>query len=482
MTTAIKPVILCGGSGTRLWPISRSDYPKQFVDFPKAGLSGNSLFRYAICRLKSSHSEVKVLPPSIIASSSYRFFVRDQIKDVDVATTVFLEPVARNTAASLTMAALSNRDDDPILVVLPSDQALDDKQLNVAVEKAIPSCEDGHIVLLGIRPNYPETGYGYIKAEGTPSVDRPTAVERFVEKPNLEKARAYMGEGTYLWNSGIFILKASCWLNALRLCRPDIAQAAQDAWDGTLRQISDTEMTVDRDAFLRIPAESVDYAVLEHAKSHGIDLDVIAFDGYWTDLGSWKSVFDAIPKDPDGNFATGQVLLQETSGSLAVSTSRPVVLNGVQNVAVIETSDAVLVSDLRHSQSVKEIVSALKEKGLSQAVEHRKGRRPWGWYDSIDQGEGFKVKRIVVYPGASLSLQRHRRRAEHWVVVKGEALVQVGEVVHTVKENQSIYIPKTEVHRLTNQTGAEIQLIEVQIGDYLGEDDIERLEDNYGRH
>ncbi len=477
----VKPVILCGGTGTRLWPLSRSDYPKQFVDFPKAGVLGNSLFRYALRRLKSRSPNIRVLPPTVIASSSYRFFVQEQIREADAVTTVFLEPVARNTAASLTMAALIERDKDPILVVLPSDQALDDAKLNLAVAKAIPACEAGHIVLLGIRPNYPETGYGYIKAEGTPAVNDPSPVDRFVEKPDEETAKFYVKEGTYLWNSGIFILKASSWLNALRLCRPDIARAAQDAWDGTLSHISDTEMTVDRDAFLRIPSESVDYAVLEHAKSQGLGLDVIAFDGYWTDLGSWKSVFNAIPKDPQGNFATGQVLLQDTCESLAISLSRPVALNGVQNVAVIETSDAVLVCDLIHSQSVKEIVVALKEKGLYQAVEHRKGRRPWGWCDSIDQGDGFKVKRIVVYPGASLSLQRHRRRAEHWVVVKGEAIVQVGESVRVVKTNESIYIPKTEVHRLTNTTDSEIQLIEVQIGDYLGEDDIERLEDLYGR-
>lgn len=481
MTRSIKPVILCGGSGTRLWPISRSDYPKQFVDFPKAGMLGNSLFRYAIRRLKSTRPDVIVMPPSIVASANYRFLVRDQIKDADSAATVFLEPVARNTAASLTMAALDNKDDDPILVVLPSDQELDDKKLSLAVEKAIPTCEAGHIVLLGIRPNYPETGYGYIKAERTPSVEKPTPVDRFVEKPDVETAKTYVQEGAYLWNSGIFILKASCWLNALRLCRPDIAQAAQDAWDGALRRISDTETTVDRDAFLRIPSESVDYAVLEHAKSHGIGLAVIAFDGYWTDLGSWKSVFDATPKDPQGNFATGQVLLQDTSDSLAVSMSRPVVLNGVQNLAVIETIDAVLVSDLRHTQSIRGIVAALKEKGLSQAVEHRKVRRPWGWYETIEEGSGFKVKRIEVNPGCRLSLQRHRHRAEHWVVTSGEAVVQVDDSVQNIGKNESVYIAQYSIHRLINAKEVPCTLIEVQIGSYLGEDDIERLKDDYGR-
>lgn len=475
----LKPVILCGGSGTRLWPISRSDYPKQFVNFPKGGEMVNSLFRYAVRRIHSQIKGVKVLPPAIIASSNYRFFVKEQLQDGTKDADIFLEPIGRNTAPSLTMAALM-QEGDPILVVLPSDQAIDDVKLNEAIARAVEACEAGVIVLLGIKPTYPETGYGYIKTVDAPSEESPVAVDRFVEKPDLETAKTYLEAGTYLWNSGIFILKASTWLKALNACRPDIATAAGEAWSKRT-SLSDNEITVAREDFLQIPSESVDFAVLEHCAEKSIPLKVIAFSGKWTDLGSWKSVFDAIPKDDEGNFTVGNVVKTNTKNSLVVSTSRPVVTNGIENMAVIETSDAVLVTELSKCQQVKELVSQLKQQGFRQAGEHRKGRRPWGWYDAIDEGNGFKVKRIVVNPGCSLSLQRHQHRAEHWTVASGEALVQVGETLKVVHENESVFIPQKEIHRLTNKTDASLTLIEVQIGQYLGEDDVERIEDKYGR-
>ena len=478
--TVIKPIILCGGSGTRLWPVSRADYPKQFVNFPKAQGLNNSLFRYAVNRIRSVDDSVRVLPSAIIASSNFRFFVSQQLKDTGHQAEVFLEPVGRNTAASLTIASLWQEEEDPILVVLSSDHVIDDVKFNETLLRAIEDCKKGDIVLLGIKPQYPETGYGYIKTKGVPSEDKPVEVDCFVEKPTAEKAQEYLEEGSYLWNSGIFIMKASVWLKALHSCRPDIEEATRTAWNDRLK-LSENEFTSTSEAFMKIPSESIDYAVLEHCTKYGISLKVISFSGTWTDLGSWKSIFDAIPRNREGNFTLGTVVSNETHNSMVISTSRPVVTNGVKNVAVIETSDAVLVTDLNECQKVKDVVKILENKGVKQAKEHRIGRRPWGYYDALDEGDSFKVKRIVVNPGSSLSLQRHQHRAEHWTVVSGEALIRIGDKEQEVKANGSVYIPQKELHRLTNVGKVPLILIEVQVGSYLGEDDIERLEDNYGR-
>ena len=479
--TKIRPVILCGGSGTRLWPMSREDYPKQFVEFPKDNGEGATLFSYALRRFEGFSDSDSLLPCSIIASESYRFYVADQLKATNtIGASVFLEPASRNTAASLTVAALKDEAEDPILVVIPSDQVLENTEFQKAVLAAREACENGEIVLLGIRPTYPETGYGYIETEINSAENAPVGVARFVEKPNSEKAEEYVKSGTYLWNSGIFILKASTWLKALELCRPDIALAARKAWKDR-REFSQKETTVNRESFIQIPSESVDYAVLEHCKAKGIGLKVLAFMGRWTDLGSWQSVWQTTPKDENGNFSIGQVVQKNVKNSLLISTARPLVCNKISNVAVIETPDAIMVSALDASQNVKALVADLEANAMSIAKEHRKGRRPWGYYDAIDEDDGFKVKRIVVKPGCSLSLQRHQHRAEHWVVVKGEAVVQIGNQEQIVKENQSVYIEKKEIHRLFNRTKTPLCLIEVQIGTYLGEDDIERLEDIYGR-
>lgn len=478
--TLVKPVILCGGSGTRLWPISRADYPKQFVDFPKVGKpTNNSLFRYALNRIHDQGNGVTVLPPAIIAAANFSYFVEQQVEESGITADVFLEPVGRNTAASLTIAALMTEKEDPVLVVLPSDHAIDDVKLNQAIQKAVPVAVGGNIVLLGIKPKYPETGYGYIRTKLSPSETATVLVDAFVEKPTEEKATEYLAAGNYLWNSGIFILKASTWLKALSLCRPDIEEATRLAWKEREEQCG--KVTASREDFLRIPSESVDYAVLEHCAEQGIGLQVISFSGKWTDLGSWKSVFDSIPKDAEGNFTIGSVFTNDTRGSMVVSTTRPVVTNGVKNVAVIETADAVLVTDLASCQKVKDLVKTLEKKGIAQATAHNRGYRPWGYYDAILEEPGYKVKKIVVSPGGQLSLQRHQRRSEHWTAVNGTVLVRVGDVEKELKLNESVYIPAGEIHRLCNPGEKPVTLIEVQVGDYLGEDDIERLEDAYGR-
>ena len=470
--SSIQPVILCGGSGTRLWPLSRSGFPKQFLC-----LTGNdSLFQQAAKRLSVLGEQGDVVSePIIICHEDHRFLAQEQLREAGIGLgAALLEPVGRNTAPALTMAALHAIELglDPILVVTPADQTVTDTgAFTLAMHQAIKRAEAGGIVILGIQPDRPETGYGYIKAISSEPQGAAAQVERFVEKPNSETAQHYLAEGGYYWNAGMFVLKASVWINALKEFRPDIANATQAAWQN---KTSDAKFVrPGKEEFAAVPSESIDYAVMEHCPGSPFAINMVALDAGWSDLGAWDAVWGVLPKDAQGNAHVGDVLLTDSHNSLVQATSRLVTLVGVR--------DLVMVADKTRSQDVKHIVAALQKSGREEHTLHRKVHRPWGWYDSIDEAERFKVKRIMVKPGASLSLQKHHHRAEHWIVVKGTAEITNGDKVMLLTENQSTYIPLGEVHRLANPGSIPLEIIEVQSGSYLGEDDIVRYEDTYGR-
>lgn len=473
-----KPVILCGGSGTRLWPLSRAGFPKQFLC-----LTGNeSLFQDATKRLMAlSCEDVDICAPLIVTNEEHRFLALEQLREICVEPgAALLEPVAKNTAPALTLAALAavENGDDPVLVVTPADQTVADaRAFNSAMHDAIRQAAEGAIVILGVTPDRPEIGYGYIQAVVAPT---PTlVVERFVEKPDEATARQYLAEGGYYWNAGMFVLKASVWLQAIESFRPDIAAATRAAW---AQRSSDAAFVRPGAAeFAAIPSDSVDYAVMERCPGSRFPIRMVSLDAGWSDLGAWDAVWSVLPKDAQGNAHLGDVLATDSSNTLVHATSRLVALVGVQNLVVVETPDAVLVADRSRSQDVKHIVSQLQATKREEHTLHRKVHRPWGWYDSIDEGGRFKVKRIQVKPGASLSLQKHHHRAEHWVVVSGTAEITNGSKVLLLTENQSTYIPLGEVHRLANPGTIPLEIIEVQSGSYLGEDDIVRFEDTYGR-
>ena len=483
MTSPIVPVILCGGSGTRLWPLSRAGFPKQFLC-----LTGDeSLFQQAVRRFAGlDAADIEVSLPVIVSNEEHRFLASEQLREIGIEPgALLLEPVGRNTAPALTLAALAalEQSNDPILVVTPADQTVADQPaFTAAMQTAIRAAESGAIVVLGISPDRPETGYGYIKAapENTAVSPAPTfVVERFVEKPDADTAQRYLDEGGYYWNAGMFVLKASVWMAALERFRPDIAEATRAAWE----QRSTDKMFIrpGKIEFAAIPAESVDYAVIEHCPGSEFPIKMVPLAAGWSDLGAWDAVWQVLKKDAAGNAHIGDVLSTDSRNTLVHATSRLVSLVGVENLVVIETADAVLVADRNRSQDVKAIVNQLNSSGREEHTLHRKVHRPWGWYDGIDDGERFKVKRIQVKSKASLSLQKHHHRAEHWVVVKGTAEIVCGDKIILLTENQSTYIPLGEVHRLTNPGTIPLEIIEVQSGSYLGEDDIVRFEDNYGR-
>jgi len=488
----VIPVILCGGSGTRLWPLSRSGFPKQFLVL-SGDDSSQSLFQQAVGRINSvGNSQITLGNTLVVTNEDHRFLVLDQLREMkSVQATLLLEPIGRNTAPALSLATFCAQQlagqEDPILVITPADQTIQNSEV---FTKALQDCiamvntNQDSVAILGITPTVPETGYGYIERSGQKDQNHAYVVNRFVEKPDLKKAQEYLVNGGYLWNSGMFVLRASTWLSALQEFRADIYQASQKAWQSKSEDQADGVMFIrpGKEEFKAIPSESIDYAVIEKCPGSRFLIKMVELDAGWNDLGAWDAVWQVGKQDQDGNVVSGDVLLSNSKNSLVHATSRLVSAVGIENLVIVETADAVLVADRRNSQEVKQIVAQLEAQQREEKNLHRKVARPWGWYDSVDEGERFKVKRIQVKPGASLSLQMHHHRAEHWIVVKGTAEITNGDQVITLKENQSTYIPQGQTHRLANRGTEPLEIIEVQSGSYLGEDDIVRFEDTYGRN
>ncbi|MET3652796.1 mannose-1-phosphate guanylyltransferase/mannose-6-phosphate isomerase [Dyella japonica] len=466
------PLILSGGSGTRLWPISRKNLPKQFLPLSGEG----TLFQQTVARTERLPD---VGAPIVVASDDHRFLVADQLLEslVDGAT-IILEPVARNTAPAIALGALHAvaNDPDAILLVLPADHLIGDTESFVsAVEQALSSAKDGWLVTFGIRPSRPETGFGYIRRAEAIN-DSAFRVERFVEKPNQETAQSYVADGGYDWNSGMFMFKAARYLEELALHAPAMLASVKEVFATAKGDLDFVRL--DAEAFGKVPDDSIDYAVMEKTKRAA----VVPVSCEWSDIGSWSALWLAGSKDVNGNLSEGDTIAINTHNALVRSHDRHLVATvGLDDVIVVTTPDATLVAHRDAAQDVKRVVDELKARGRSEHSLHRAVRRPWGSYDSIEAGDRFQVKRIVVKPGAALSLQKHHHRAEHWIVVSGTAEVTCDDRVFLLSENQSTYIPLGSVHRLRNPGKVALELIEVQSGSYLGEDDIVRLEDVYGR-
>jgi len=466
------PLILSGGSGTRLWPVSRKNLPKQFLALAGKG----TLFQQTIARTRALPD---VAAPIVVASEDHRFLAADQLLESGIEdANIVLEPLARNTAPAIALGALQalQRDPEAILLVLPADHLIGDTAAFVdAVQLALPLAAQDWLVTFGIRPDRAETGFGYIRR--AEAIDgHGFRVEQFVEKPNLSTAESYLADGGYDWNSGMFLFKASRYLEELAAHAPTMLQAVRDAWAAATVDLD--FVRIDRDAFAKVPDDSIDYAVMEKTQRAA----VIPVSCAWSDIGSWAALWLTGDKDADGNLREGDTMAVDTRNSLLRSHDRHLLATvGVDDLIVVTTPDATLVAHRDAAQDVKKIVEQLKAAGRSEHSLHRVVHRPWGNYDSLEEGERFQVKRIVVKPGASLSLQKHHHRAEHWIVVSGTAEVTCDDKVFLLGENQSTYIPLGSKHRLRNPGKVALELIEVQSGSYLGEDDIVRYDDVYGR-
>jgi mannose-1-phosphate guanylyltransferase/mannose-6-phosphate isomerase len=468
----LHPVILSGGSGSRLWPLSRQNQPKQFLTL----IGDHSLFQETV--LRASRLPGMQLPVTV-CSEDHRFMVGEQLQEVGIGNGgILLEPMARNTAPAIALAALhvAARDEDAMMLVMPADHLIEDESaFQDAVTRAATLAGDNWLVTFGIHPDYAETGYGYIR-QGEALGGDGNRIERFVEKPDQATAERYLAEGGYAWNSGMFMFKASRYLEELRQLAPAILAAVEAAYAKANPDLD--FVRVDKAAFAASPDDSIDYAVMEKTTRAA----VVPVTCGWSDIGSWSSLWEAATRDEDGNRHEGDVLSIDTKNSLVRASERRMIATiGVEDLVIVDTPDATLVARKDRVQDVKKIVDLIKSAGRQEHLFHRKVYRPWGNYDSIDVGERFQVKRIVVKPGAALSLQKHHKRAEHWIVVSGVAEVTCDENVFELRENQSTYIPLGSVHRLRNRGSDPVELIEVQSGHYLGEDDIVRLEDVYGR-
>ncbi|MDO8771327.1 MAG: mannose-1-phosphate guanylyltransferase/mannose-6-phosphate isomerase [Burkholderiaceae bacterium] len=466
----ITPVVLCGGSGTRLWPLSRKSFPKQFVPL----IDNKSLLQLTLERVAQAGNGTAASEVLCVAAEDHRFLVSEAMLAAKVKGQIILEPVARNTAAAMSLAALTAAPRD-LLLFCPSDHHIPDAQAFMAmVQQGVEAARQGAVVTFGVVPSFPSTAYGYIE-QGAASGDGSFGVARFIEKPAADQAQALILQGNVLWNAGIFLVQAGTLLEALEQHAGDILQSCRLAM--TQARQDQQFIRPEPEAFAACRSDSIDYAVLEH---HG-NVAVVPFSGAWSDVGSWNAVADLTPADDQGNRIDGLGLAVQSQRTYIYAPHRTVVALGTQDLLIIDTPDALLVAASSHAEQVKHVVARLETQKSPEASMHRKVARPWGWYDSIDRGQRFQVKRIAVKPGASLSLQKHHHRAEHWIVVSGTALVTKGSETFLLTENQSTYIPIGETHRLENPGKTELEMIEVQSGSYLGEDDIVRFTDNYGR-
>lgn len=468
----LHPVVLSGGSGSRLWPLSRQNQPKQFLTL----IGDHSLYQETVLRASKLPG---AQPPVTVCSEDHRFMVGEQLQEIGIPNGgILLEPIARNTAPAIALAALHvmAADAEGTLLVMPADHLIEDEcAFRSAVEAATGVAGEGWLVTFGITPDYAETGYGYIHRGQSLGGDG-YRVDRFVEKPDLTTAERYVAEGTYAWNSGMFLFKASSYLDELARLAPAIYESAKAAYASSARDLD--FIRVDKGAFAASPNDSIDYAVMEKTERAA----VVPVSCGWSDIGSWSSLWSVAKRDADDNRHEGDVISVDTKRSLVRASDRRMIATiGVEDLVIIDTPDATLVARKDRVQDVKTVVDHLKAAGRQEHLFHRKVYRPWGSYDSIDMGERFQVKRIVVKPGAALSLQKHHKRAEHWIVVSGVAEVTCDDRVFDLHENESTYIPLGSVHRLRNRGTEPVELIEVQSGSYLGEDDIVRLEDVYGR-
>jgi mannose-1-phosphate guanylyltransferase/mannose-6-phosphate isomerase len=467
----IIPVILSGGSGTRLWPLSRKQHPKQYL--PLAG--DNTMLQETILRLNGLDN---LADPIIVCNADHRFLVAEQCQQIDIKNpTILLEPVGRNTAPAIAAAALQSfkQTDDAVLLLLSADHVIQDVEVfHQAINIASNQAQDGKLVTFGIVPTDANTGYGYIKASKD-DADGAHKVEEFVEKPNLATAQAYLEQGNYLWNSGMFMFKAATLIDELTTHSPGIVTSANNAVNNATQDLD--FIRLDKQAFESSPSDSIDYALME--KSNNVV--VVPLDAQWNDIGAWSALHDIGIKDVNGNVIKGDVIAQDTTNTYINSSHHMVTTIGVDNLIIVDTPDATFIATQDKAQEVKSIVESLQAKGRDEGTMHRKVYRPWGWYDSIESGKHFQVKRLHVNPGAKLSLQMHHKRAEHWVVVRGTATVTNDKQIFILNRGESTYIPLGTTHALENKTNELLEIIEVQSGSYLGEDDIVRFEDIYGR-
>ena len=465
----IQPVILSGGSGTRLWPVSRSGYPKQLL--PLTGRQ--TMLQQTALRLQGMEAPADHC--FVVCNEAHRFLVAEQLRTIGQAAKIILEPVGRNTAPAVALAALLAAETDPqqVLLVMPADHViLNTAAFQAAVASGIQAALDGRMVTFGIVPGHPETGYGYVQAK--PDGGRPVDVTSFVEKPDAETAEAYVAGGEHFWNSGMFMFTAAKYLEALQRFSPAIYRACEQSFKAG---VANDFVRPDADLFKTSPSDSIDYAVMEKTDA----AVMVPLDAGWSDVGSWSALHDVCDRDEAGNTIDGDVLVHDCAGTFVQAQSRLVTAVGLEDTIVVETKDSVLVASKSRSQDVKVLVEELRSKDRSEAELHRQVFRPWGSYDSLENADGFQVKRLIVNPGAVLSLQKHAHRAEHWVVVRGKAQITRNDEVFDLGVNESTYIAIGDVHRIANPFDEPAHVIEVQCGDYLGEDDIVRLEDNYGR-